>query len=372
MTMMCREARSEDREDWEQFVSSHSRGNLRQTFAWGEIKAQAGWEPVRLLVHDRSRVRATLSIVKRCIPLVGHCIMYGCRGPVIDWSDSQALACLARGVAEIAYKHQAILIRIDPEPTDSSDQMVRKLRDVGFLPLQASHTYWNRPLYALRVMLSRTEDELMSQMGRTLRNNIRRLYRAGIEVIQKTEPDDIELFHRLVSGLETRKRSVIHSEQYFATVWKQIVGTGLGQLIKARLNGDTLGVIMVAALGDGAWAVYLADDPQYRKMMPNKLLLWEAMRWARGRGCRFIDFGATQASDFSLAQGLDALKMSFRPELVNFPGYFDFVGHRALYRAFTQLEFRFIPLGFDLAVGFKKLVRTNSSLHDHRKGLRPT
>jgi len=50
----------------------------------------------------------------------------------------------------------------------------------------------------------------------------------------------------------------------------------------------TLGINRIAH-GDSAWYFYGASADQERQRMPTYLLQWEAIRWAKSKGCKIYD-----------------------------------------------------------------------------------
>ena len=106
--------------------------------------------------------------------------------------------------------------------------------------------------------------------------------------------------------------------------------------------------MVVAFVGNRCWAVYMANDYNYRKFMPNKLIMWEGIKLAKKKGCIFFDMGATQGASFNHYAKLDNYKMAYRPEVVHFPEYFDIVFFPFFYRILKAAEFKFVPLFYKL------------------------
>jgi lipid II:glycine glycyltransferase (peptidoglycan interpeptide bridge formation enzyme) len=52
---------------------------------------------------------------------------------------------------------------------------------------------------------------------------------------------------------------------------------------------ESLGGLMVFTHGRRAWYLYGASSSHHRDRMPNYLLQWEAMRWAKAKGCTTYD-----------------------------------------------------------------------------------
>jgi len=57
----------------------------------------------------------------------------------------------------------------------------------------------------------------------------------------------------------------------------------------AMYQEQPLAALMVLAHGKRAWYVYGASSDLERNRMPAYILQWEAIRWARNRGCQSYD-----------------------------------------------------------------------------------
>ena len=65
----------------------------------------------------------------------------------------------------------------------------------------------------------------------------------------------------------------------------------------AESEGQPLAALMVFTRGARAWYVYGGSTDLQREKMPNYLLQWEAMRWARARGCTEYDLWGVPDED---------------------------------------------------------------------------
>jgi lipid II:glycine glycyltransferase (peptidoglycan interpeptide bridge formation enzyme) len=332
-----------DRALWNNFLASQENGNYRQTVQWGTLRKQAGWIPIFVYAHENGTIHAALLIFARKIPFTGMTLFYGCRGPVLDWSNKSALAALMLGVKAAARTYNAILLRVDPEPGSNTTIICNAMKQAGFFLFEREFTSWNRTQHELRVMLNKPEEELFRGIRRTLRQEINSAKKNGVTISTDPHPDDENRFCEIMAGLETVKNSVLHSASYYQAALRETRSSG-GMLVKACFDNKIIAVMTLAFVGDRCWAVYMANDYTYRKLVPNKLLMWEGIRIANSRGCRFFDMGATQAKAFNPDDPLNRYKLGFMPQVVHFPGYFDYSFMPVLYHLFKFLEFKVVPI----------------------------
>lgn len=328
---------------WNDFIIKSPNGNLRQTTFWGEIKALTGWKPYYFLVERDGEVCGLALVQERKIPFFPWRLFYCCRGPVVDWSDKEACETIFAGLRKFVKQKHGLLLRMDPEPVAMAQEQEGSLLGIGFRKIPDRFSQWNRTLYTTRVILDLDEDKLFMRMRRTHRQNINKAIKEGITTSYETESNDSEQFATLMQGLELRRNSFLHAKAYYAKIFQNLVDSGIGYFLKARLDGKTISGLIVAVLGDKAWAVFMANDYAYRNLMPNKLLLWEAIRLAKSLKCRFLDLGASQGSgDFDpLNDPLDNLKHAYSPEVIHYLGYFDLPS--SFYPLFRFAESSLIP-----------------------------
>ncbi len=68
-------------------------------------------------------------------------------------------------------------------------------------------------------------------------------------------------------------------------------------ILTADFDGAPVAALMVFAFGERAWYFYGASSDRHREHMPTYLLQWEAMRWARQRGCLEYDLWGVPDAD---------------------------------------------------------------------------
>ena len=336
--------RDSELRDFNEFVKKSSNGNFRQTSYWGEIKALSGWEPMCFVLKEKGIIKGTALIQKRKMPFTPFSLMYCCRGPVIDWSDSTCCKALFAGLSGVMKSNYSNCLRFDPESAEDIACLEEKLKVNGIVKIKDRTSQWNRNLYSTRVMLEKDDSQLFSQMRRTHRQNINKALRKGVSVKFESLQNDKHEFFNLMQGLEYQRNSIIHSKKYYDKIYDVITGNNIGVFIKAVFEEKIVSGLIVVVLGDKAWALFMANDYKYRKLMPNKLLLWEAIKYTNNQGCRFLDLGSTQGTEMFDPENdsLDFLKKAYNPEVKYYPGYFDMKG--LMYHGFRVSETYAIPI----------------------------
>lgn len=79
--------------------------------------------------------------------------------------------------------------------------------------------------------------------------------------------------------------------------------------------------------GNKMWYLYGASSNTYRNLMPNHLLQWEMIKWARNHGCTLYDFRGVSGDirEDNPLYGLYRFKKGFNGDLIEFVGGWDMV-----------------------------------------------
>jgi lipid II:glycine glycyltransferase (peptidoglycan interpeptide bridge formation enzyme) len=123
-------------------------------------------------------------------------------------------------------------------------------------------------------------------MKQKCRYNIRLAEKKGV-VVRPWR--DVPAFHEMLVTTGKRDGFAVHSTNYYQRAYELFHPAGTCELLTAEFEGRPLAALMVFARGRRAWYVYGGSTDRERERMPNYLLQWEAMRWARSRGCEEYD-----------------------------------------------------------------------------------
>ena len=155
---------------------------------------------------------------------------------------------------------------------------------------------------AHRVPLTGTEQEVYGRLhANQVRRNIRRAQRAGVTVrVGDTESDLTKVFYRLHIRTRRRLGVLVQPLSYFRLLWRNVLAPGHGAVLISEFQGRPVAAAVFLASAGTCVYKYGASDERYWNVRPNHLLFWEAIRWARARGCHTLDFGRTDMEDRGL------------------------------------------------------------------------
>ena len=269
---------------WDGFVAEGSDGHILQTSPWGTLKGQFGWSDARVGLVRGDNLVAGAQILFRPLPLGLGQLAYVPKGPVVDWSNREESKQLVAALSQAAHSQRALALTIEPNLEDEPVQRER-LRSLGFRPAPFSAI---QPRRTLVVDITPDEDEILMAMKSKTRYNIRLAGRKGV-IVREGGADDVAIFSDLLAATAERADFGIHPPTYYEAAYRQFAPRDWVRLLLAEVEEQAVAGLMVFALPPRSWYLYGASISAHREKMPTYLLQWEAMRWAKSRGCKTYD-----------------------------------------------------------------------------------
>ncbi len=331
--MKIREIEIQEKSRFNSFVAQFPTGDAIQSWEWGEVKRESGgWIPVRLVGEkDSGEIVVSALMLFRKIPKTGKSIAYVPRGPVLDTKNNELVKHFTEGMVCAASKRGAILIKIDPPVSIEEDTEAANVEAAGFRPiLDPTGFGGTQPKCIMQLDLDGDIDEIFARFKPKWRYNIRLAERKGVTVRTECSKEDLKLFYDVLKVTAERDRFLVRSYSYFDTIWEEMVPNGLAKLFLTSFEGRVLSGALAFAIGNRAWYVYGASSNEHRNLMPNHLMQWEMIKWAKSIGCKWYDFrGVSPRRDATVEddrlQGLNRFKEGFSARYVEYIGEYDLV-----------------------------------------------
>lgn len=313
--------------EWEGFLKHHPDAHLLQSTAWGELKSSFGWSVARVVSEGSGA-----QVLIRRLPL-GLRIAYIPKGPVGELSPA-----LSSTLDQLCKDRGAFMLKIEPDRPEGEDLKI-ELSDKRFQP---SHQVI-QPRQTMVIDLRGEEDALLSRMNQKTRYNVRLAGRRGVRV----EPwGDLAGFGQMMVETGERDSFGIHSRAYYEKAYSAFKAKDECELLVARFEGIPVAAAMIFARGKSAYYLYGASSNLHREHMPTYLLQWEAILWARSKGCTRYDLWgipdypleALEESFTSRSDGLWGVyrfKRGFGGRIYRTIGSWDRPYNRTLYSIYT-------------------------------------
>ena len=349
---------------WNGLVGGLPDPHLLQTWEWSQVKAKYGWEPLSFVWTDRSHMSdiiAAAMILKRHIPIRGIGarlnILYIPKGPLMDWSDESLRVRVLDDLQSFAKRQGAIFLKIDPDVVlgtgipggdnstdDNGGQAVMSaLKRRGWLFSSDQIQFRN----TVMIDLSLSEDEMLARMKQKTRYNIRLAGRKGVTV-RTGGSDDLPMLYKMYAETSVRDGFVVRDEDYYQTVWGTFIQPSIprAEPLIAEVDGEAVAAIFVFCFAGRAYYLYGMSREAHREKMPNYLLQWEAMRRAKGAGCKVYDlWGAPDVFDEKDSMwGVFRFKEGLGGQVVRTLGAWDYTPKPFWYRIYSEVIPRVLGL----------------------------
>jgi lipid II:glycine glycyltransferase (peptidoglycan interpeptide bridge formation enzyme) len=335
-----------ERQRWNQALAALPGAHVLQSYEWGETKTRVGWVPQRLLLVDKEsgRPRAAACVLSRRLARLPLAVAYVPKGPAFDRDDLPLARAVLERVEQHAQEGKVIFVKIDPDvraDTESGIAFTQLLRDRGWCASTEQIQFRN----TLLSDLTPDEDTLLAGMKSKTRYNVRLARRRGVTV-RAGSGDELAVFYAMYGETGRRDGFIVRPLEYYRHVWGAFIGANMARLLLADVDGEPVAGLIVFRFARTAWYMYGASTSRHRRLMPNHLLQWEAMRWAKEQGCTTYDWwGAPDDLDESDPMwGVYRFKAGFGGEFVSHVGAWDFPVSRPLYWLYTVAMPRVLEL----------------------------
>ena len=333
MKPVLRVAEERDGRRWNEILAMLPGAHALQSFEWGETKRQVGWTARRLLFLDAGsgEPKGAACLLCRRLSRLPLAVAYVPKGPALDFRDlSLADEVLAR-IEHEARQARAIFVKIDPDvrsDTETGATFTRLLQRRAWSPSLEQIQFRN----TLLSDLTPDEEALLAGMKSKTRYNVRLAERRGV-VVRSGTVADLTLFYEMYAETGRRDSFIVRPFDYYRLIWEMFIGAGIAHLLLAEVEGQAVAGLILFRFGRTAWYMYGASTDRQRRLMPNHLLQWEAMRWAKVQGCTTYDWwGAPDVLDESDPMwGVYRFKEGYGGEFVPHIGAWDFPVSRSLY-----------------------------------------
>ena len=325
-----------NREKYVMFLQTHKKGHFLQSPEWAKLKSE--WQNEVILAEDeKGNIKGSMSILIRKIPHFNGTMMYSPRGPVCNIHDKAVIQELVDGVKELAKKHNAFILKVDPDVPNDDEEFKSIVKECGFKIKENVKDFTEviQPRYVFRLDVEgKTEEELLKSFHEKTRYNIRLSGRKGVTVRDGSR-EDLKRFYEIMQETGTRDDFLIRPLEYFEKMYDAL-GPNYLRLIMADYEGQAISGVIAIYYGDKVWYLYGASSNSHRNVMPNYLLQWEMIKWALEKKCRVYDFrGVSGHVDENHPQyGIYKFKKGFNGDFVEFVGELNMV-----FKPFTNFMF---------------------------------
>ncbi len=330
--------------DWDEFLAKTPGGHYVQSSLWARMKALSGWRATRVVVRRRDCLVAGAQLLTRPLPLVGS-LGYVPKGPLVAADDPQLSHLVITALHQVAIAQRVVYLAL--QPPVNGQALAHQLPGWGFRPNPKIGTV----TATIRIDLTPSLDDLLAQMKKSTRANIRRGQSQGVRIREGAE-SDWGTFYRLLTAASQRKQFPIYSEKYYAEMRRALGSRGHLKLFLAEYAGEAVSTLLAIPFGDSLFTHVSAWSGQHRERKPNEVLEWTVMQWAKAQGYRYYDFeGIDPKAARAVLQGeplpdsrlqvadrmVTRYKLGFGGQVTLLPGAYDYIYHPFLRWAYREV-----------------------------------
>lgn len=324
-----------------------------------------------------------INTIEHKLPIVGN-YFYVPRLQLVTHNSQLVTKDLFKKIIKLAKKEKAGWVRIEPA-SEKIPVLIQGFKQGFGLKIQKAPRDM-QPRQVFIINISKSEEELLSEMKSKTRYNIKLAQKRGVAVkvisnerechsaldaestrevkesvdslpageagrLRGNDKEKyIDEFLRLVRITSKRKEITSHPEHYY----REMLKIPCVKLYAAEYKGKIIAANLVSFYGDTATYLHGASDNKYRNVMAPFLLQWQAILDAKKAGCQFYDLGGVkkchserseesrsnkvsvnstgffadaQNDNTSSWAGITRFKLGFSPKTkpVEFPGSYDIV-----------------------------------------------
>lgn len=315
---------------------------LYHSWDWGQLRATEGWRAWRVLASDGSSPRAAVQVLERRLPIPGLSILSAPRGIAARRDDREPVLLIGKWLKGFVRARHAIVLRMDPFIPDTDDEQRSLHREAGFIDLPYQWSRWNLPRANMTVNIGGSREEILARMRRSHREYIYRASRSGLVVKAGSEIEQMRQFFDLLVKTSQRQHFALRTFQYYCEVRDKLLRSGNGELFVAYDSEKAVAGILCAYFSKTCHYLYGGFDWESRQARPNEALHWQAIQWAKDRGCTEYDLLGSGTrnppKEGNPGFGIYTFKKGFGADLHYLIGYFDLPGNALLYKLFRFAE----------------------------------
>ena len=191
--------------------------------------------------------------------------------------------------------------------------------------------------YNFLLNIEKPEEDLLASFHSKTRYNIRLAEKKGVSIIDKSTEEGMEDYIRLMEETTKRQGFFNHNAKYFQNLFKIFPKNSL-KILEAVYNEEVLTAWILFNFNGKLYYPYGASGNNHRELMPNNLIMWEAIKYGKNLNCSVFDLWGCLGPNPNTADswyGFHKFKSGYNPQLVEYIGTFDFVYKPFMYKLFN-------------------------------------
>jgi len=271
---------------WEAFILSRKEANFLQSYNWGEFHQSLGKKVFYFGLFDGDQQIGACLVVKEEAKRGNYLTIAG--GPILDWEGENALEYLKKVfdyLKDLAKKENCVFIRIRPQAIDS-DATRSLIQKIG---LKESPMHLTADL-TLQLDLSPSEEDLLKQMRKNTRYEVRKVERENITVRTSQNPEEMKEFYEHQLVLAKKHNFVPFSYEFLKNQFDAFVKDDQVMLFHSYKDDKLLASAFIIFYNKEAVYHYGISTPDNQRLPGSYACQWASIKEAKNRGCTRYNF----------------------------------------------------------------------------------
>lgn len=186
--------------------------------------------------------------------------------------------------------------------------------------------------------ITKSEDELLSNMHKKHRYNINYAIKHGTSVKVAESEKDFDDFYNLFEQTAQRQKYYVRPKEYYKILWDLFKPRNLCEILTAYNGGNPLASWMFLIYEDVLYYPYGGSSEEMKNLQSSNLVAWEGILLGKKRGCTLFDmWGASDNIDDNSDTwwGFTNFKLKFGGKYVKYMDSYDLIINEPVYRMFN-------------------------------------
>lgn len=294
--------------DWQTIIKKFPEANFLQSPEYQKMNEILGQKVIRVDFGGKGLAIMTVRDAKR-----GRYLEIPC-GPLLDWTDKKLVKTAVGQIASFAKKEKCVFVRMRPQLRATPENLAL-LESLGLkkspMHLAAEHT--------VIIDLKNSEDELLANMRRQTRYEVRRALKQGIVVEKSNDEAIFQEFHQ-VQAETARRQNFVPPSLKTLLAEREAFQDNAAIYVAKTSEGEKIAYGLVIKSGLEGDYYEAASTDLNRKLPGAYALLWQVMRDLKEEGYeRFNLWGiAPPGQPNHRYAGVTTFKTGFGGEVVEF------------------------------------------------------
>lgn len=273
----------EKQSEWDSYMVKHPDYNFLQSWQWGDFHEALSKAVYRVGFYNGNKlVGVMLSVVE---PARRARYLTVAAGPVVDLENKDLRVAFTKELRRQAKAERCVFVRVRPQLPQNGESF-QLFKNMGF---RSAPIHLHAELTRI-LDLTLSEAELIADMRKGTRYDLRQSQKLGIEVETSTDPKEMKAFYDRQIDTSKRQKFVPFSYEYLHKQFEVFAKSDNVLLFTASYSKQVLAQAFVIFYGKEAVYHYGASTEANRLFPGAYAVQWAAIQEAKKRGMSRYNF----------------------------------------------------------------------------------